>query len=77
MLNESVGNITFRNIPAEKKVGPRVGLRIGGIGLTIQQNTWNDLVRLARNIGEIRPNEAVVADEMVEAEEIIEVEEEE
>lgn len=53
MLNESsVGNVSFRNIPAEK----RIGLRIGGVGLTLQQNTWNDLVRLAGDIGVIRPN---------------------
>lgn len=51
MLNESsVGNISFRSMPAEK----RVSLRIGGIGLTIQQNTWNDLVRLAEDVGIVR-----------------------
>ena len=59
MLNESsVGNVSFRNIPAEK----RIGLRIGGVGLTLQQNTWNDLVRLAGDIGVIRPNVEAVGD---------------
>jgi hypothetical protein len=51
MLNEtSIGNVSFRNIPAEK----RIGLRIGGVGLTLQQNTWNDLVRLAEDVGIVR-----------------------
>ena len=50
-MNEtSVGNVSFRNIPAEK----RVGLRIGGVGLTLQQPTWNFLVRLAEDIGVIQ-----------------------
>jgi hypothetical protein len=54
-----LGTICIRqNIPAEK----RVGLRIGGLGLTLQQNTWNDLVRLAGDIGVIRPNVEAVGD---------------
>jgi hypothetical protein len=59
MLNEtSIGNVSFRNIPAEK----RVGLRIGGLGLTLQQNTWNDLVRLTGDIGVIRPDAEALDD---------------
>jgi hypothetical protein len=51
MQNEcSIGNVSFRNIPEER----RVGLRIGGVGLTLQQNTWNDLVRLAEDVGIVR-----------------------
>lgn len=51
MLDESsVGNVSFRNIPAEK----RVGLRIGGVGLTLQQSTWNCLAKLAEDIGVIQ-----------------------
>lgn len=51
MLNEtSIGNVSFRSMPE----GKRVSLRIGGIGLTIQQNTWNDLVRLAEDVGIVR-----------------------
>ena len=53
MLNETtVGNVSFRNIPEQR----RVGLRIGGVGLTIQQDTWNCLVRLAADIGIVRPD---------------------
>jgi hypothetical protein len=53
MLNEyTFANVSFRNIPAEK----RVSLRIGGVGITLQQNTWNDLVRLAEDIGIVRPD---------------------
>jgi hypothetical protein len=59
MLNEtSIGNVSFRNIPAEK----RIGLRIGGVGLTLQQNTWNDLVRLTGDIGVIRPDAEALDD---------------
>lgn len=53
MLNEVVGNVAFREIPAEGRFGPRVGLKIGGVGLTLQSSTWDDLVRLVRKIGEI------------------------
>ena len=88
MLNESsVGNISFRSMPAEK----RVGLRIGGLGLTLQQNTWNDLVRLAGNIGIVQSdvgpelakdnrnvdNSGVIEDEDDEIEQVEVVEEEE
>lgn len=53
MLNEyTFANVSFRNIPADK----RVGLRIGGVGLTIRQDTWNCLVKLAGDIGVIRPH---------------------
>jgi len=38
--------------------GKRVSLRIGGIGLTIQQNTWNDLVTLAEKVGKLEKKEA-------------------
>jgi hypothetical protein len=65
MLNESsVGNVSFRNIPAEK----RVGLRIGGVGLTLQQNTWNNLVRLTEDIGIVQPEVEVEVEAEVEAE---------
>lgn len=53
MLNEtSIGNISFRSMPE----GKRVSLRIGGIGLTLQQNTWNCLVKLAGDVGIVQSN---------------------
>ena len=59
MLNEtSIGNVSFRNIPAEK----RVSLRIGGVGITLQQNTWNNLVRIAEDIGIVRPDAEALDD---------------
>jgi hypothetical protein len=75
MLNEtSIGNVSFRSMPE----GKRVSLRIGGIGLTIQQNTWNDLVRLAEDVGivqsDVDDNRNVDNSEVIEYDEIEQVE---
>lgn len=48
MLNEfSVGNVSFRQIPEQNKIG----LTIGGIPLVIQEQTWHNIVRVVDNIG--------------------------
>lgn len=52
MNESSVGNVHFRNISEEK----RVVLKIGGVGLTLQQSTGNSLTRLANEVGEIHPD---------------------
>jgi hypothetical protein len=75
MLQEHrIGNISFR-----KAIDPagyiKAKLNIGGIAISLQQATWNDLVSLTEMIGKLEMKEAEEEKETIETSTDVEVEE--
>lgn len=69
-----IGNISFR--PAIDPTGhTKAKLNIGGIALTLQQATWNDLVSLTETVGKIEMREAEEEKEAIETSTDVEVKE--